>query len=234
MISTLSIDDFKLKQAVCELRYENAYLLYDRTGLICAELQRSFTHVQVLSAVPQQSVIQCDEGVFGLELGQCRFTSMKLDNQLERFADETKRFLDVALYNLDIKVFTRIGLRVFFVKEYKSLDEARSALALLKLSNIASVERFGAATEPSEVLFRWENTMIGTMLRLATGSSTVDLVVSSEIAPEKSEIHKSFSNSRTGRGLLYRRSGEQVTVGRPHVDHKFYANDQEGCRFDFR
>jgi hypothetical protein len=137
MTSSLSVSDFKISMAVCEVRYENAYLIYDRTGLICNDLRTLFTGLTVVTAFPNQTTLQAEEGSFALELTQCRFGSQKPDSQLEMFATHGKRFFDSVLYNLDIKAFSRVGLRGFFRKEYKSLDEAKAALASLKLVNVA-------------------------------------------------------------------------------------------------
>jgi hypothetical protein len=83
-------------------------------------------------------------------------------------------------------------LRGFFRKEYKSLDEAKAALASLKLVNVAPRERFGAASEPHEVGLRWQGSEIGATLRLTAESGTIDVHLPPELQPEKPDIHKSI------------------------------------------
>jgi hypothetical protein len=192
MTAPLSFSDFKMTLAVCELRYDNAYLVYDRTGLICDELRKLFKGVNVSSASPNQTMLQSEEGSFGLELTQCRFTSQKPDGKLEIFAAHGKRFFDSVLYNLDIRLFTRIGLRIFLRKDFKELDDAKAAFASLNLVNLRPAERFGAASEPHEILLRWEGAQIGTMVRLKAETGKIDVILPPEIQPEKPEIHKSI------------------------------------------
>jgi len=58
---------------------------------------------------------------------------------------------------------------------------------------VAPVERFGASSEPKELMLRWEGKQIGTSLRLGVGSGTIDVILPPEIDPKASEIHKSIS-----------------------------------------
>src|SRR5216683_4641879 len=129
MPSPLTIDDFKPFSVTCELRYKNAYLIYDRTGQVLEELRESFTDINVSIAGPQQTAFVAEEGTFTLEIGACRFTSGRLDKNGETFAKHCKAFFDAVTDQLQISVFTRIGLRLILRKEFKTEDEPKAALA---------------------------------------------------------------------------------------------------------
>ncbi len=188
----LSLDDFKIASAVCELRYEEACLLFDRTGQLCNEAKARYTDCEVVSAVPNQTVLRADEGTFTVELKQCRVGTTSPDSGLERFGAHCKGFFDSVANSLEVKVYTRIGLRVLFRKEYKDFAEAKAALNSLKLLNLPQVERFGASSEPREMIFRWEGAQIGTMLRLSAELGKIDVVLPPELDMEQSEFHKSL------------------------------------------
>ncbi len=128
-----------------------------------------------------------------MELPQCRFSTNKPDASLEAFAAHCKTFFDSVVTNLDVKVFTRVGLRILFRKDFKDLDEAKAALNSLKLVNLQSTERFGAAPEPQEISLRWEGDQLGATLRLKAESGKIDIVLPPELESEKPEIHKSFN-----------------------------------------
>jgi hypothetical protein len=187
----LSVADFKVKFAVCELRYENAYLLFDRTGQVCHEARALYTDCNVLSAAPNQTFFQAKEGAFALELAQCRFSTFTPDGAMEKFAAHCKGFFDSVARNLDVRAFTRVGLRMFFRKDFKDLAEAKAVLTSLKLVNLPSVERFGAASEPVEIFLRWESTELGAMLRFKAESGKIDIVLPPEL--KESEVHTSYN-----------------------------------------
>ena len=189
----ISVDDFKLISAVCELRYENAYLLFDRTGQICQEVKSHFTDCEVTSAAPNQTILKAKEGNLSVELKQCRVTSTSPDTSLETFAINCKNFFDSVSDNLMVKAFTRIGLRVVFRKDCSELEQAKTALNSLKLLNIPENERFGAASAPREMIFRWDGTQVGAMLRLVAETGKIDVIFPPELEMEKSEIHKSIT-----------------------------------------
>jgi len=189
----LALTDFKMTQATCEVRYEDAYLIYDRTGHVFHEIRGSFTDLKVINASPPQTSFRCDEGTFALEVGQCRFRSQKGDTKREVYAGQCKRFFDSVVGNLDIKVFTRIGLRVLFRKDFDDLQHAETALNSLQLANLGPPERFGIASNPEEVLFRWQNQQLGTTLRFKAESGKIEIVLPPELEADKPEIQKSFN-----------------------------------------
>ena len=59
MPNSLSIDDFKAFSITCELRYKNAYLIFDRTGHVLEDLRRdSFTDIKISNAGPIQTTFK--------------------------------------------------------------------------------------------------------------------------------------------------------------------------------
>jgi hypothetical protein len=188
----LSIDDFKSTLAICEVRYEEAYLLYDRTGKIGDTLRKDFSDFKVVNAAPHQTTFKCKEGSFVLELKSCRFATKMAGGKLDSFGRNCKLFFDCVTANLETKVFTRIGLRVMFRKDFKAVEDAKKELNSLSLTTVDSIARFGVAEPPVEVLLRWEDAQIGTTLRLKAETSKFDVELPAEIEPETPEIHKSF------------------------------------------
>src|SRR4029077_10329681 len=139
---SLTTDDFKTFSVTCELRYRSAFLIYDRTGHVLEDLRKVFTEITVSAASPPQTSFTAEEGSFTLELGACRFTSSRLDKNGETFAKHCKAFFDAVTDQLQIDIFTRIGLRYIARKEFKTLDESKAALASMALANLKPTKRF--------------------------------------------------------------------------------------------
>lgn len=182
-----------MSRAVCELRYENAYLIYDLTGHIFHELKDSFTELSVVNAAPDQSSFSSEEGSLILTLNSSRFVSEYPESTLEKFAAHAQRFFEVLCDQLDLKVFTRIGLRVIWKRNFKSHDESKRALAFMKLNSLGPDARFGVPGEPEEVLFRWEGTQSGAMLRLKAETGKIDVVLPPELEDPNPKIHKAIN-----------------------------------------
>ena len=156
MPGSLTIDDFKQYSLTCELRYKHAYLIYDRTGQVIEDVRETFTDIDVSTTSPQQTSWTTNEGTLALELGACRFISNRPDKNPEPFANYCKAFFDAVTHQLQIDMFTRIGLRYILRKEYKTVDEPKAALASMMLPNLKPMKRFNSSDSPTEVLFRWE------------------------------------------------------------------------------
>jgi hypothetical protein len=189
----LSISDFKMTSATCEIRYDDAYLVYDRTGQICHELKASFSGFKVQAPSPNQTAGSSKEGTFVLETAASRFTTKNPDTKLEQFAISCKQFFDSVVGGLEVKVFTRIGLRTMFRKDFRELDEAKSAFTALKLTTLKPTQRFGAADEPNEIYLRWEGKDVGTTWRAKAEEIKIDVALPPELEAEKSDLHKAFN-----------------------------------------
>jgi hypothetical protein len=186
----LTIDDFKPFSMTCELRYKNAYLIYDRTGQVIEDLRGTFTDIIVSTSSPQQTSWVTNEGTLTLELGACRFITTWPGKNAEAFAKYSKAFFDVVTHHLQIGVFTRIGLRHILRKEFKTEDESKAALAAMKLANLKPTKRFNSSDSPTEVMFRWEDSQIGVFLRLKAETTELKLTVPPELQDAVPKIEK--------------------------------------------
>lgn len=192
-MQALSVSDFKLIRAVCELRYEDAFLIYDRTGEVAQSIRRSFKDLKANTAAPIQTVFQCKEGTLALELNACRFSAERPDLGLEEFAANCEAFFSTVTETLDIKVFTRIGLRLIFRSKTSDLAQAKAALKALNLVNVGSRLWFGAATDPEEVMFRWQNDEIGATIRLKADTGKIDVTFPAEVEDIEPSIHQTYT-----------------------------------------
>ena len=181
MPTVLTFDDFKTSSVTCELRYPNAYLIYDHTGSIIRQSQEHFTEFKNLAPSPQVTTWASDEGTFSLEIGVSRFTGGRVNKNWEGFAKQCKSFFDVVTRLLEIEVFTRVGLRYVAKREFKTLDDAKAALASLMLANLDPTRRFNSSESPTEVLFRWEDAEIGAFFRLKAETADIKVVVPPEL-----------------------------------------------------
>jgi uncharacterized protein (TIGR04255 family) len=181
MALALTFDDFKTFSITCELRYLNAYLIFDRTGIVISDMKDSFTNVIISNAGPQQTAFASDEGTFHIEIGAARFTSGRLEKGGEKFAQYCKAYFDSVTERLQIDILTRIGLRYILRKEFKSDEEAKTALAAMALANLKPAKRFNSSDSPTEIMFRWEDTEIGALVRLKAETYEVKLAVPPEL-----------------------------------------------------
>jgi uncharacterized protein (TIGR04255 family) len=180
MPPSLTFNDFEVMSLTCELRYASAFLIFDRTGQIIRDVQRVVPNVRMAVATPPQTTFTIDGGTFVIELGACRFSSSQEKRKFEVFADYCQTFFDAVTGHLEIEIFERVGLRHVMKKHFKSETEARAVLSAMQLANLKPAKRFNISDSPSEVLCRWEDSQIGTTVRLK--AETVELIQQAEQA----------------------------------------------------
>ena len=189
---TLTLSDFEFRQATCEIRYAEAPLIFDRTGEIFHHLGKRFTNLRNELGTPIQTQMTADEGVFNIQMTAARLTASKLDASLEKFASHCKLFFDFLADRLDIAVFTRIGLRLIYIKPYGSSDEPKAALNALKSLGIKVEPRFGVGSEITEWVARWESKELGATLRLKAENGTLDAQFNPDLGLGQTSVHKEY------------------------------------------
>lgn len=192
MANAMTVDEFTPFSVTCEIRYKNAYLLFDRTGQILKDLGEHFTAIEVTSASPAQTVFTSEECAFTIELGACRSTTSQIDSSGEFFAKQCRLFFGAVTENLGISVLSRIGLRYLARREYKTLDEAKVALASLGLLNLTPLSRFKSSDSPIEILLRWEDNEIGAFIRLKAETVNIKLTTSPELRTTVPNVDKNI------------------------------------------
>jgi|SRR5579862_3013136 len=190
MTLSLTASDFKLRQATCEIRYPEAFLVFDRTGDVYRQLAKKFTNLHSDSASPAQTQMTAEEGSVVVEIKALRLTDNSPDFKLEKLAANMATVFDIAAKQLELSVFTRIGLRQILTKTYKTEQEPEAALNALQLFKLGDEKRFGAGPNISEFQIRWENKEIGATIRIKAENGTIDAKLPPDLEMEPSEIHK--------------------------------------------
>ncbi|MBZ5503364.1 MAG: hypothetical protein LAN59_14225 [Acidobacteriia bacterium] len=188
----LTVSDFEVRQVTCELRYPEAYLVFDKTGDIFHHLSGKFTNLHSDSPTPTQTQMTADEGTIGLEFTAARLTTNEPDSGLERFASNCKTFFDFAVNKLEISIFTRIGLRLVLHKIFDTADGPIAALNSLRLLGTGTETRFGASSQLSELTMRWEGKDLGATMRLKAESGSLDAKFPPELGMAQRSVHKEF------------------------------------------
>jgi hypothetical protein len=188
----LTTSDFTLRQATCELKYPDAFLIFDRTGNIYHYLRKKFRNVKNVSASPFQTQMTAEEGTIAVESQALRLTDNEADSKLERFAANFKVLFDIAVENLELSVFTRVGLRVIFARNYDNSDQSKAAINALQLLRIGTDKRFGISPEITELLVRWEDKELGAFVRVKSESGSIDATFPPELGISERAIHKEF------------------------------------------
>jgi hypothetical protein len=167
----MTISDFRIFQAAVESRYDDAYLLFDRTGAICRELRIKWPDSKLQEASPAKTICRNGPEAFSLELRQAAHVlSAKPVSDLQQFTENAEWFFSLLQDQLKISTYTRLGFRVVFKREVKSHADASDLFKRTKLLRIPTQKVFGTELNTTDLTYsvRFQSDTLGALVRIAT------------------------------------------------------------------
>jgi hypothetical protein len=154
-VPPIPFSSFRRTQLIFEMRYSEAFTLWDRTGRLWKLVEKDFTKLKPNQVQPnEQTFIADDRYVISAGLQRCNFTDHKPIGGSEKIVEKVATFANKVLDVLELTVLERIGFRLIFSLPCSSLAEAReksmiSITALPSRTLLFGVEpqSFGAAAK---------------------------------------------------------------------------------------
>ena len=112
-----------------ELRYDEAFVLWDRTGALWEAVRRQFKALKHTNVSPNQSTFIGD-GRFGLSVALDRaiITDHKPSGGAKSTTEVMAKFADIVIQELQVPVLKRVGTRFIHRARCKDADDARAKL----------------------------------------------------------------------------------------------------------
>jgi hypothetical protein len=165
----MNIAQLSLKSLIFELRYPNAYRLWDTAGSIWASAMHRWPALTLREAAPNQQRFSLEnraELSIHLDRAFVRTAGSKLT--LDDLIPYCRFIADDALPLLEISTFTRVGFKPTFVKEYQSMDDAVKDFFSTGMVKQIVGKNFGidGKSDSPTVTMRFEGEYLGCMTTL--------------------------------------------------------------------
>jgi len=124
----LSLDEFTLERITFEVRYETAFLFWDNSGKVLADMARDYPKIHVTNATI--SSVLCDWMDEGLALNfdsAKAYVTQDYPSKLSLFYEFTTRLTNLIQNYLKVQNFTRVGCR--HVHSLRTNSSRRQALS---------------------------------------------------------------------------------------------------------
>ncbi len=178
-MNRIEFSTFKFERIIFQLKYPPAPLIFDKTGKIWKENLVIFPTLKIISAEPNKSsfVIDRDAELF-CEIDNFRISYYEPKASLTEFIGVAKPFYEICTRVLEIEEFSRLGLRLYFFKEFDSIEQASEIFAKSNLLKLPSSSEFmdieGKVSLP-DMAFIWENDNLGCMVHIKVESRKLRL-----------------------------------------------------------
>jgi hypothetical protein len=177
-MSPLRLDDLDLWRAAFEVRYANAYRIWDEIGGGWAEMVAEFPKLKMKQADPGKTLFRLDQAVeVSVELGKLAVVAATPPTGLQEFTELSEAITRITSKRLSIGEYTRVGLRLIFVKEMSDRKAASEAVISTGMIAAPVGQQFGVSGEGlfPEYSIRKEDGKKGYSVRLKAEELTFEL-----------------------------------------------------------
>ncbi len=166
LIPKLRLSAFKFERAIFEVRFPTALLLWDRAGVIWKEATAKTTDLKLVSAEPGKTTFKRgDNFEYVVELEAARIICYRPpDLKLSDLTGASETLVELLARHLEVSVFSRVGLRFLFFKEFEDRNAETATVLATGLVRVPSQDLFSTEARPVTALdcgIRWEGKAMG-------------------------------------------------------------------------
>lgn len=182
------LDSFKTHTLVFQLRYAEAFLLWDRAGAIARAMAVIWPDLKLNEGAPNQQVLSSPVCQINTALSQATIT-IRGDGVLQS-APLRKIFetFEVWRSHLELTDLTRLSARVVFVKSFDEVAEANRSLLELNLIRMPNEKVFDQPIDSekngAEITYRFEDEKSFAFVRIRSEKRTMDIKGDSDFMTE--------------------------------------------------
>lgn len=172
----MRLEDFELYQLVFEIRYEDAFEIWDRAGQVHRELCRIWPGIKLTETGPNQQLLRSPEVQLqtGIRTSHVMLFSPSTILKREEHIVDTYEVWRSALELTELK---RVGTRAIYRRRYASEKEAGKAFIMLGLAKSPEQGMFQHTDPPigGEVRLQWKSDAVHTMFSAKTQQQTLEV-----------------------------------------------------------
>jgi hypothetical protein len=155
----LDISHFQLNSLNFEVRYDPAFLLWDKAGSLAEAIRKEHPNLKPNEASPGKISFEIDKKFqVAFELEKLNVSAFQPNISIDDFVALCHRVIALAVNTLQVTLFLRIGLRPIYRHEYRNRDEAAAALIGTGIMEVPEGRHFGIEGRPvlPHYAIRWE------------------------------------------------------------------------------
>ncbi|HTV07747.1 MAG TPA: hypothetical protein VMD97_01725 [Candidatus Aquilonibacter sp.] len=117
------VDELEIETAVLELRYADAFRIWDVAGALWTEMTVAFPGLALSEVQPNQQVFEAETIQMSVQVGTCRLAS-RGPSAVREVISSANSFCKTVVRHLNVQTFTRAGFRIISAKKFGSASEA--------------------------------------------------------------------------------------------------------------
>jgi hypothetical protein len=154
----MELSAFKIRQLVFEVRYDDAFLLWDCAGRVHAELAKLWPGSKLVQSEANQQLLKSDDAEIMTGIRQAHVAVIE-PSTITKFADQIAETLRIWTSAMNVGKFNRVGTRVIYTRKYSSEEASDQAVMDLELIQHPPPPFFNHKVEPytGEITITWRD-----------------------------------------------------------------------------
>lgn len=192
---SLALTEFKIAHAICEIRFPNAYVFWDKSGELWTKCETQWPDLINKKSEPNRTTFTIGNSVeLGVLINRAFIKYIFPKSSLEDFVEYCNNFFKILFSTIDIREFERVGFRINYIKDFKNKDEISEFVKKIDELHLPKIKNFGieATVILPSYIFRLEGETLGIRANIEFVSKEFELEVPLEIG-ERESIHKEFT-----------------------------------------
>ncbi len=162
--------NWKLAKRVLEIRYPNGYLYFDKSGAIVKDLCTQFASLSLEPSISGMSVILDNQNDLQFKYNHqvANVVGDTLYTKHDKFLNAIKIFFPLIFKAFEIENLLRVGNRIMFNKEMKTIEDAQAYIRDVSISCNLGANLFETSKETffknknlNEVYLKFEDDKFG-------------------------------------------------------------------------
>lgn len=165
----LGFSKFVPYRAVCEIRYDPAYPLWDRAGHLWGSLKQIWGELAQDEIKPNSQTFRVgDQFELKVALTSASIIEHRPRTGLDEFVAAVDSFTSIVTKVLDVVTYERLGFRIFYRWECGDLQTGSEEVFKAKLITTPELPLFNVKEQPTqpELKLHWDGEKFGASIRL--------------------------------------------------------------------
>ena len=195
MTSPLILSSFKLSRSTFEIRYNNAYALWDKAGIIWTTADKKWSQLKMINAEPAVTSFRLEDRYeLSVKLDRTSIIDFKPTSKLKGFLENAKQFIDIVVNCLELDMIERLGFRIIYALPSSDKSAASNVIADANIMNIPKGKCFNIEGQPllPEYSIVWEGNSLGARIKILAQEKEINLDVNPAIK-EIDSYHEKIS-----------------------------------------
>jgi len=158
-------DKLIIERIILEVRFSHGFLYWDNCGKIWKNICEKWVALEMMEVNPEKAVFKIQDQSLQLKFSQkdIHLSQDYPPSSLKLFKEVAKEALPLIADFLEIKSFSRIGNRIFYLHPAANLKEAGNIIKSMGLLNISDdkIKSFGDDLSEPQIRFKIQNEDVG-------------------------------------------------------------------------